>query len=138
MRSFLYYFIWTILLGVIVYFGTMLHLNLKESIRYDANFTPYLLYVIFFPIVVGLLLRLPKLFQELRKKQQISYDWIKLVAINIPILLFLFIPIINVISEVLPYFLIQPLMIVDNVLFMSIAGIVFGYVILDCIKTKKV
>ena len=116
----------------------MLHLNLKESIRYDANFTPYLLYVIFFPIVFGLLLRLPKLIQELREKQRISYDWIKLVGINTPILLFLLIPVINNTSEVLPYFLIQPLMKVDNILFMSIAGIVFGYVILDCIKTKAV
>ena len=91
MKSFLYYLIWTILLGFILYFGTMLHLNLKESIRYDANFTPYLLYVIFFPIVFGLLLRLPKLIQELREKQRISYDWIKLVGINTPILLFLLI-----------------------------------------------
>jgi len=78
------------------------------------------------------------LIQELREKQRISYDWIKLVGINTPILLFLLIPVINNTSEVLPYFLIQPLMKVDNILFMSIAGIVFGYVILDCIKTKAV
>ncbi len=138
MRSFLYYIIWTILLSVIIYFGTMFHLNLKASMRYDDYYIPYLLYVILFPIVVGMLLRLPKTIHVLRGNQQKSYDWIKLLAINIPIILFLFIPIINYTSEILPYFLIQPLMIVDNILLMTIAGIVFGYVILDCIKTKAV
>jgi len=137
-RSFLYYIIWTIILGVIFYFGTMFHLNLKASMRYDANHIPYLLYVILFPIVVGMLLRLPKTIHVLRGNQRKSYDWIKLLAINIPIILFIFIPIINSTSEILPYFLIQPLMIVDNILLMTIAGIVFGYVILDCIKTKAV
>ncbi|MDA8222604.1 hypothetical protein [Desulfosporosinus sp.] len=48
---------------------------------------PYYIYSALFPILVGIVLALPRLIQEFRKMGKWSIDWIKLLAVGTPTLL---------------------------------------------------
>lgn len=94
---------------------------------------PIVLYGIIFPIVIGLLLRLPKLFIEIRQNKPWRFDWIKFVAIAIPTLyviamsIFPYTPVAAIINT--------PLIIMEGTpTIQIIVGIVLGYTLLDCLK----
>ena len=136
MNSFLYYFSWTIFLGFIFYFLAMMQLHLKELMHINANVLPYYLFSIFSPIVVAMLFGLPKLIEKWRNEQHGSYHVKKLIAVNGPILLFIMALIYTYIFEWENSLFLSLLLKVDKVIFITIVGIVFGYVLIDCVKAK--
>ncbi|MGP4108844.1 hypothetical protein [Virgibacillus sp. L01] len=92
---------------------------------------PVLLFATIYPIVIGLFLRLPKLIIEIKEKKQWTFDWVKVVAIGIPALYIASLPILS--TTGINFVFSIDLMLMGTKL-ITIAGIVFGYVLLDSLK----
>ncbi|MCG3419413.1 hypothetical protein [Oceanobacillus jordanicus] len=120
-------------MGFIVYVGIKFQVWLEEKASMNFDIMPIVLYGIIFPIVIGVLLRLPKLFIEIKQNKPWRFDWIRFVAIAIPTLFL-------IAMAILPYtaaagIMKIPLIIMEGTpTIQVVAGIVLGYTLLDCLK----
>ncbi|KYG59495.1 hypothetical protein [Planococcus maritimus] len=141
MKRFFYYFAWSIAIALIVYLGLQLQELLKERMQTTFNLVPYWIYVTLFPIVIGILLRTPKFMLERKEKRISGFDWSKFLAVGllsfvvIVLSLMPFLPLEN-----LPYpeFYNQiSLILFSSTTAQTIAGLVFGYTLLDSFKSEE-
>lgn len=109
-----------------------LWLEIKASETFQV--TPVVLFFSIFSIIIGILLGLPKLINEIKQKRQWMFDWIKFMAIGLPSLLTLlvYVFIFQLPESILPF--IPQVILLGNPTIQMTAGIVFGYVLLDSIK----
>ncbi|WP_162287800.1 hypothetical protein [Indiicoccus explosivorum] len=90
-----------------------------------------------FPVVIGILLRLPTFLLEVKEKKITSFDWSKFIAVGVPafvLLVMLFLPFLpplggSAIVRTIAAFSVSTVP--------TITGIVFGYVLLDSFRTKE-
>lgn len=130
MHRFLYYFIWTIVIGLISYVGMKLQLKIEYHAVREFNYTPLAIYAVIFPLVVGVLLRLPKLIVEIKEQRKWHFDGVKFLAIALPTLsiITLFILHHSGARTTINFFF------TGGSTFVIIAGIVLGYTFVDCLK----
>lgn len=134
MKRFLYYFGWTIVLGMIIYLGATYQFWLKQEYMKSFGAGSYMLFSALFPIVIGLLLRLPKLINEMKENKQWTFDWATFSGIGLPALCVLSL---YVIIYYLPENILQLVpqqIFLGNPTIQTIAGVVFGFVLLDSVK----
>lgn len=136
MKRFLQYFIWTVIIGIVLYVGNRIQLNLHELSQQTYEIMPYLIFMIFFPIFIGMLLRLPMLIKEIKAEKKWKINWPKLIVIGFPLLyitvgqLLMF----TTFGNVLPFSMAVSLLLGSNIGVMT--GLIFGYILLDSIKEK--
>ncbi|MFD2629986.1 hypothetical protein [Oceanobacillus kapialis] len=95
---------------------------------------PLVLFGILFPIVIGILLRIPKLIIEIKQHKQWTFDWVKFIAIAIPALFVIALSISPYLSIPLDYMKIPIIFMEGTPTIETVAGIVLGYTFLDCLK----
>jgi hypothetical protein len=98
---------------------------------------PLLIFVAIFPIVIGVLLRLPKLIIEIKDKKEWTFEWVKVIAIGIPALYVGLSPILSHTTFGMHLFFPEMKIYIGhlgNSTLFTTAGIVFGYVLIDSIK----
>ncbi|MEK4404660.1 hypothetical protein MKZ26_09545 [Sporosarcina sp. FSL K6-6792] len=134
MKKFSFYFVSTIVIGFILYLAMGYQERLRKEVAETFNYMTSIAPVTIFPILFGLLLRLPKLILEIKEKKQWSFDWIKFVAIGIPSLYIAMMPMLQVFFGMKLLFGREILLLGDPIAFTKIAGIVFGYVLLGSLK----
>lgn len=135
MRKFFYYFGWTIVVGVLIYLGDKYQFLLKQDFMKNFEVLSFVLFSSIFPIGIGILLRLPKLIIEMKEDRQWTFDWTKFMGVGLPSLgvlsmcVVIFTPtgenLIPLVPEIL-YF--------GNSTIQTIAGVVFGFILLDSVK----
>jgi uncharacterized membrane protein len=133
MKHFLKYFIWTAIIGFILFIGFRLHLNLEEEAKVNYNIVPMTIFGVVFPIFIGMLLRLPLLIKEIKEMKRWTINWAKITAIGIPTLYITLSPLLYFTSfgHKLPFTL-EMVQLNSNAT--TVAGLIFGYVLLDSIK----
>jgi len=140
MKRFLYYFAWSIGIGVIVYAGLQFQQSLVVRSQETFNPVPLWVYIAIFPVVIGLLMRLPKFLQERTEWRIIGFDWSKFLAVSIPALTVIILSILPFMPiENIPYpSFYDPfnLILFSGTTAQTIAGHVFGYVLLDSFKRE--
>jgi hypothetical protein len=134
MKRFLFIFFSTVVIGIIFYLGMEYQVRLREKSAIAFNLMPFIIFASIFPVFIGLLLRLPKLIIEIKDKKQWSFDWIKVITIGIPSLYIAMIPILAF-SYGTNLLFSKAFMLLGDTTLTSIAGIVFGYVLLDSLKS---
>ncbi|KJR46261.1 hypothetical protein UF75_3347 [Desulfosporosinus sp. I2] len=132
MKRFMGYLFYTLFVGVIMYWGFILGQNLR--IQAGRTFHPFPLYIFMalYPIVIGMVLAVPGLFQRIRQDGKWRIDWQMLLPVGIPTFLY------NI-NLVLSLLIQRPLLFkYDWYKFMltdprslDISGIVCGYVLLS-------
>ena len=142
MKRFFYYFIWSIVIALVVYAGLQLQQLLSEKAASEFEPRPLWIYIAIFPIIIGLLLRTPKFMLERKESRIGGFDWSKFLAVGVPAFIVL-------VLSILPLLPIENLIFSDEVyvqidllLFSSttaqtIAGLVFGYTLLDSFKSEE-
>ena len=131
MKRFLYYFIWTLAIGFVLYMGMQFQQQVAE--RAQRTFNPFLLqaYIALFPVIMGLLIRTPKFILQMKKRDSWKFDWVIFAAIGLPalyIVLMAFVPFSPMGAGWLP---ILDIIYLGGSTVPTIAGLVFGYMILD-------
>ena len=140
MKRFLYYFIWSIAIALIVYLGLQLQQILDDRTQMTFNPIPFWIYVTIFPVIIGLLLRTPKFMLERKERKISGFDWSKFLAIGIPAILVLVLSILPFlpINVEFPAFYSQiSLTLFSSTTAQTIAGLVFGYILLDSFKNEE-
>mgnify|MGYP005750761873 CR=1 FL=1 len=131
MKNFLKYFAWTIAIGTIFFVGLTYQKQLIQKGMESFSMLPAIIFITIFPIVMGMLLRLPKWLEEIKQNSTWRVNWPKLLAVGIPTLFIVLTPLIyfSAYTGKIP-FLAHFIHLNDT----SIFGIILGYVILDSIK----
>ncbi|MBT2570744.1 hypothetical protein [Planococcus sp. ISL-110] len=134
MKRFFYYFVWTLAIGLILYFGMELQEQVAERSQMTFNLFPLQAYMALFPVVIGLLIRIPKFILQLKKRKSWTFDWVLFAAIGLPALylvLMAFVPFSPLGEGWLP---IPQILLIGGTTVPTIAGLVFGYVVLESFK----
>ena len=136
MKRFIIYLVWVIIIGFAIYCGLIFRNYLTKGEEISLETYPIMLFTYIFPILTGILLRLPKFFAEKKGKKKWSFDWIKLITIGAPALYAAFLPLLYFTSfgEQL-LFAHEVNLLGDTTILTTIAGLIFGYVFLDSVKT---
>ncbi|RLJ90756.1 hypothetical protein [Planococcus citreus] len=142
MKRFFYYFIWSIAIIFIVYAGLQLQQVLDERAAAAFNPTPLWIYVVIFPVIIGLLLRTPKFMLERKESRIGGFDWSKFLAVGVPAFIVLALSILPLLPIGNLIFSDEIYIQIDMLLFSSttaqtIAGLVFGYTLLDSFKSEE-
>ena len=99
---------------------------------------PLLIFSAIFPIVIGVLLRLPKLIIEIKEKKEWTFEWVKVIAIGIPTLYVVVSPILTLTTTFGRHLYFTEVRMFTGHLgsytIITTAGIVFGYVLIDSLK----
>lgn len=134
MKRFIYILISTLVVGVLLYLGMEYQMKLRSEMAVTFNTKPVIIYSTIFPVLVGMFFRLPKLILEIKEKKRWSFDWMKAVIIGLPSL---YIGIVPILAFYFSSNLLFPQfeLLIGNAYFTSIAGTVFGYVLLDSLKS---
>lgn len=135
MKRFLFIFFSTAVIGFVFYLGMDYQMRLREKSAIIFDIKPYITFASFFSIFIGMLLRLPKLILEIRDKQRWSFDCIKVIVIGIPSLYIAMIPLFAIVYGMNLWFS-NVVMLLGDITFTTIAGVIFGYVLLDSLKSK--
>lgn len=86
MKRFYYYFACTVIVGIIIYLGTMYQTRLLEEAKMNFELSSVIRFGTIFPIIIGMFLRLPKSIIEVKEKRHWTFDWIKIAAVALPAL----------------------------------------------------
>lgn len=134
MRRFVYCFVCTIVIGIIIYLGAKYQIHLGEKAKMTFEILPVMAFSSLFPIAIGVLLRLPAFLMEVKEKRPWTFDWAKIGAIGIPALYIACIPLLSFTSFAgsLPF--IREIMLIGDSMLITTAGIVSGYILLHSIK----
>ncbi|MFZ3579727.1 hypothetical protein [Virgibacillus sp. DJP39] len=133
MKRFLGYFSLTVVIGALSYLGTRYQVLLEKEVDTYYQILPVLVYSTIFPIVIGFFLRLPKLMNEMKEKKRWTFDWVKIVALTLPALCITMLPLLSYIFG-MNLIMANELFVLNEPTYAKIAGIVFGYSLLDSLK----
>jgi hypothetical protein len=136
MKQFRHYFGWSILIILILFIGTEIRILVKEYQSTYYNPFPHVLFITFFPIIMGAIIRLPQFVTENTFKKKWSVDWIRFYAIVIPFLLLALTPLLIYVDIPITLGNLKREIILSGFLAPTIAGLISGYVMLDCLKAK--
>ncbi|MET0961184.1 MAG: hypothetical protein ABWX58_12770 [Psychrobacillus psychrotolerans] len=136
MKRFLFIFLSTIIVGCIFYMGMDYQMRLRERSAIVFDIKPFIIFASIFSIFMGMLLRLPKLIIEIKDKKRWSIDWVKVLVIGIPSIYIAMIPLLAIAyGKNLLFF--NEVMLLGDFTFTYIAGVIFGYVLLDSLKSNN-
>ncbi|PKR79130.1 hypothetical protein CEY16_05095 [Halalkalibacillus sediminis] len=136
MKRLVWYLSWVIIIIFIINAGVQYRIHLTLEANTEFVTWPYYSFLAIFPILIGILLRLPQFILEIKSKQPWTFDWLKLLVIGLPALYVTLMP--------LFYFLVPFELLFQNEIisgrgeyFTITAGIVFGFVLLDSLKKDR-
>lgn len=136
MKRSLYYVSWTLLISFVLYAGSKVHFYLKQQTEVTYDPIPQLLFVTFFPIIIGVLLRLPSMWSQ-RNSTKWGMDWPKLIAVGVPSLYVSIGMVLTFIFPIPELPLISFTTSVGYPIVHIVSGIVCGYVVVDSIRISK-
>ena len=135
MKRFLFIFFSTVVIGFVFYIGLEYQVRLRERSAIVFDIKPFIIFASIFSIFMGMLLRLPKLILEIKDKRKWSIDWVKVMIIGVPSLYVAMIPLL-IISFGTNLLFSKSFLLLGDTIFTSIAGVIFGYVLLDSLKSN--
>lgn len=135
MKRFLFIFLSTVIVGGVFYMGMDYQMRLRERSAIVFDIKPFIIFTSIFSIFMGMLLRLPKLIIEIKDKKRWSIDWVKVLVIGIPSIYIALIRLLAIVyGKNLLFF--NEVMLLGDFTFTYIAGVIFGYVLLDSLKSN--
>ena len=130
MKRFLYMFCWMLVIVFLFYCAIQWRMSLVILMKEEFLFLPLMIFTVVFPIILGMLLRLPKLILEWKQYNKWSYDWMKFFVVALPNLFVLILFVLSYFN----LFTVVHVFIVGDYILPTVVGLVFGYALLDCIK----
>ncbi|MEK3954871.1 hypothetical protein SAMN05421670_3698 [Psychrobacillus psychrotolerans] len=135
MKRFLFIFLSTVIVGGVFYMGMDYQMRLRERSAIVFDIKPFIIFTSIFSIFMGMLLRLPKLIIEIKDKKRWSIDWVKVLVIGIPSIYIAMIRLLAIVyGKNLLFF--NEVTLLGDFTFTYIAGVIFGYVLLDSLKSN--
>ncbi|TFB19497.1 hypothetical protein E3U55_10040 [Filobacillus milosensis] len=109
-------------------------LIIKQYANATFNILPLILFIAISPILIGMLLKIPHLILNW-KETEWGFDWVKFLSIGLITLLFIIHYIMSYFNSMIEMPQYIAFTIPDQLL--TVFGVVFGYVLLSCIRYDK-
>ena len=134
MKRFFYYFGWTLGIGFIIFLGAKYQMRLELEAMATFELAQVVWFSSIFPIVIGILLKLPKFLNEIKQNKQWTFDWVKFIAIGFPSLciLIIYVSMPHLPQSILPF--IPQLIFFGKSNNSNDSRSCVGYILLDCIE----
>jgi hypothetical protein len=132
MKRFLYYVGCTFVVGLVLYIGVKYQTHLQMEGQKTFELQPYIAFMSVFPIIMGVILGLPKLILVANEKNEWTFDWIKALVVGLPTLYVTILPIIAFNTSFganLPF--VSKVLTLGHTMIVTTTGIIFGYVLID-------
>jgi hypothetical protein len=136
MKRFYYYVIWSLIVLVVLFVGSEIQIRLRVYQERYYNLEPFVIFITLFPILVGMVIRLPQLVADIIKKTPWSIDWVKLTVIGLPSLYITLAPLVWIMNIPIYHGFVVERIFRSDFSITTIAGLIFGYVLLDSLKEK--
>lgn len=133
MKRFIYYAVWTVVIGFALYQGSEYQSYLTKQAETTYEIKPRVIFTTIFPILVGMLLKLPELWIQ-RLSTKWGVDWPKLIVVGIPSL-YISLELLLSFTPLAPY--LPFLFYISTTGYPTlpmVSGIVFGYIVLDSMR----
>ncbi|WP_066050791.1 hypothetical protein [Robertmurraya korlensis] len=127
----------TVVFAIILYIGAFIQLEIQEYQRSNYRMVPLMLFVSFFPILIGMFLRVPGLVKELKQNKRWEIDWGKVLMIGIPTLYIALYPFLFSIGIPVVSIFLSNYLLGTQYVTTTIAGVVSGYILLGSLKGKS-
>ncbi|MCM3745187.1 hypothetical protein M3193_13690 [Sporosarcina luteola] len=139
MKRFMYYFVWVLFIGFICYLGSQYYMSLKFIAQETFDNKLFFMYSLVFPVIIGMLLKLPVLVKDIKQQKKWTFDWVKLLAIGAPTFFIVTSPVLIYLiwtyTSIGQHSIFQDYLIITiSTPFTTAAGIVLGYCLLDILK----
>lgn len=128
LKRFMGYLFYTLFVGVFVYWGVIYGQNLKIQSNNTFSPYPYYQFISFFPIIIGMILALPRLIFHIQQKGKWVLDWQLLLPVGLSTLL-INISILNNNFSLFRYGWFR--LIATDTRIYDISGIICGYILLS-------
>ena len=129
-KQFISYVIYVIIIGYLLIRVDDFQRYLENLYSTTYNVKSLWVFMSIYPILVGILLALPHFISTLKHKGPRKYDWVLLLAVGLPALFIAFTPIISMLQlQFTNKYCFFIMALHPNLI--TIAGIVFGYVLLS-------
>lgn len=133
--NYLIYFFYFLVILLLSFYGDLHQLNLKKLTGIDYNPYKYLFFSSLLPIILGLLISLPEMWNKYKTKGKWSIDKQKLMAIGIPSFFVSFMPILIFVP--ISKYLIFGQLILMSQLTITVAGVLLGCTILSSFNKNE-
>ncbi|SFF04736.1 hypothetical protein [Alteribacillus iranensis] len=131
-KRFVYKIVCVGIIGFFLLSGSKYQVYLKDVAGATFEVLPVTIFSVVFPILIGVLLRLPQLLLEIKEKREWTCNWIKLLVVGAPALYVTSLPLLMYLPGGMNFWLVYEAMIVGNgTITTTVTGLVFGYVLLD-------
>lgn len=107
---------------------------MEEEASKNYDLMPVVLYILIFPFIIGLLLRLPKLLIEMKQHKQWKFDWVKFIAISLPTFYIMLISNLVFSPFGTDFIKIPEIIMIESPTIQITTGIVLGYTLMDSLK----
>ena len=135
LKRFVAYFLYALFIAYVFSWAEKYAMHLHRLAAATFNYYTSIGFSIFYPIIIGILIGLPKLLAQLRKEGFWKWDWVKFLAIGIPAFflgiypLLVYLPYLSPhLPSELPVFF---LMTYKTQVLIPFSGIVFGYLLVS-------
>lgn len=134
MNRHLKFLLWIVVFAIILYAGAFYQIELVEYQRSNYRMVPLMTFVSLFPLLIGMLLRIPGLLTETK---QWGMDWGKMLILGIPLLYLSLYPLFFSLGLPVTFVFLTNLILGTHNVTTTIAGVVCGYILLDSLKKKR-
>ncbi|MBO8138407.1 MAG: hypothetical protein H0Z40_09790 [Desulfotomaculum sp.] len=139
-KRFLGYFLYMVFIGFVLYWGDAYEHYVKKQIAITYDTRLMMLHRAFFPVVLGVLLALPRFTGTVREPGRWCMDWVKLLAVSLPCLyIAFFMPtFFSPLGSLFPRWLMWSgyKLTAHSSLPITVFGIIFGYTLLTALNKK--
>lgn len=138
MNRFLRFFLYSIAMIILIQNAYQYQLYIGRQSEINFEIIPFIVFSTVFPIIIGILFAIPGLIGRINEGNNSSYDWARFLGVCIPSLFIASLPIMYIweITFQFANFILTAGLLATS--FTSIFGVVFGYVLLECLKREKV
>ncbi|MCM3601037.1 hypothetical protein M3175_09865 [Robertmurraya korlensis] len=124
----------TVLFAIILFIGAFIQLEIQEYQRSNYRMVPLMSFVSFFPILIGMFLRVPGLIRDIKQNKCRGIDWVKVLLMGIPSLYIALYPFFFSIGIPVTFVFLTNLLLGTSYVTTTIAGVVSGYILLGSLK----
>jgi hypothetical protein len=133
MRDVWKYLGWMLLIGVVLWGGLTFQHQLRIEASRNFNILPFILFSTLLPILLGLVLRLPRFIKERKEGKRWKANWVKLLIVGIPLC---YVTVVPLLAHFIPLQFLPFTLEIMHIESRAITGIILGYVVLDSLVER--
>ncbi|MFC0522755.1 hypothetical protein ACFFGV_04015 [Pontibacillus salicampi] len=130
MKRFVIYFTTTLVIGLLFLGLIVMEFRIENHYRDQFMVVPMVTANTVLPIIMGIVLGAPRLYHTVTKEGVWRYDWVKVLAISLPLLYVTMLPLLTILG-IMPGVLSPPWLFQSADSYLPISGLILGFTVIS-------